>query len=130
MTNAQDEIQSHRPCLHPRRLTFVGEREPGHSRVTVTQAGQPSRELPLYLAIRNHSPSGFEWGYAGSGPAQLALALCVEVVGRERAERVYQSVKDRLVATMHDDAWMMSGIRVLEAVEHAERSAHEHPSPG
>lgn len=25
--------------------------------------------------IRDHSPSGFEWGYGGSGPAQLALAL-------------------------------------------------------
>jgi len=25
--------------------------------------------------ITNHSPDGFCWGYAGSGPAQLALAL-------------------------------------------------------
>ena len=23
----------------------------------------------------NHSPDGFNWGYAGSGPAQLALAI-------------------------------------------------------
>jgi hypothetical protein len=26
--------------------------------------------------LYNHSPDGFEWGYHGSGPAQLALALC------------------------------------------------------
>lgn len=27
--------------------------------------------------ICNHSPDGFSWGYGGSGPAQLALGLCV-----------------------------------------------------
>lgn len=26
----------------------------------------------------NHSPDGFNWGYAGSGPAQLALAILLE----------------------------------------------------
>jgi hypothetical protein len=25
--------------------------------------------------IRNHSPNGFNWGYAGSGPSQLAIAI-------------------------------------------------------
>jgi hypothetical protein len=25
--------------------------------------------------LRNHSPDGFAWGYPGSGPAQLALAI-------------------------------------------------------
>lgn len=27
----------------------------------------------------NHSPDGFNWGYAGSGPAQLALAIWIEL---------------------------------------------------
>ena len=27
----------------------------------------------------NHSPNGFAWGYGGSGPAQLALALLLDV---------------------------------------------------
>ena len=27
------------------------------------------------LKKRNHSPDGFNWGYGGSGPAQLALAI-------------------------------------------------------
>lgn len=30
---------------------------------------KPSQEM------RNHSPDGFNWGYGGSGPAQLALAI-------------------------------------------------------
>ncbi|GAI22752.1 unnamed protein product, partial [marine sediment metagenome] len=29
--------------------------------------------------ICDHSPDGFNWGYAGSGPAQLALAILLDV---------------------------------------------------
>ena len=29
--------------------------------------------------LYNHSPTGFEWGYGGSGPAQLALAILFQV---------------------------------------------------
>jgi len=38
-------------------------------------------QLPLQLEVRNHSPTGFAWGYGGSGPAQLALALLVDALG-------------------------------------------------
>ncbi|GAF79707.1 unnamed protein product, partial [marine sediment metagenome] len=38
-----------------------------------------STELPPRLDLRNHSPMGFECGYLGSGPAQLALALLADV---------------------------------------------------
>jgi Family of unknown function (DUF6166) len=30
------------------------------------------------LKLWNHSPSGFNWGYGGSGPAQTALALLLD----------------------------------------------------
>jgi len=30
----------------------------------------------------HHSPTGFEWGYGGSGPADLALNICESVLGR------------------------------------------------
>ena len=45
------------------------------------------------LTIRTHSPDGFSWGYNGSGPAQLSLALCLELFGREYAEKIYQDFK-------------------------------------
>jgi len=42
----------------------------------------------------NHSPDGFNWGYAGSGPAQLALAVLLHVgVPDERAVRLHQRLK-------------------------------------
>ena len=48
------------------------------------------RQLEPRLDLRNHSPTGFSWGYLGSGCAQLALALLVDVLGdkgRVRAVR-------------------------------------------
>lgn len=46
------------------------------------------------LDLRNHSPDGFAWGYAGPGPAQLALAILCDALGDdERATRLYQRFK-------------------------------------
>lgn len=60
--------------------TYRGVRRPdGQTEVTVD--GQP---LPLRLDLVNHSPTGFEWGYGGSGPAQLALAILAHHFKDER----------------------------------------------
>jgi hypothetical protein len=59
------------------------------------------KELPLApsLRLRSHSPTGFCWGYSGSGPAQLALALLLwSGAGRAEAEALYQSFKAQHVA--------------------------------
>jgi hypothetical protein len=79
-------------------------------RVTTQQGFTESVPLtPDYsLTLRNHSPTGFEWGYAGSGPAQLALALLLDALAfadpegdqatRELiAKRNYQLVKAKFV---------------------------------
>lgn len=51
-------------------------------------------------AVRNHSPGGFEWGYGGSGPSQLALALLLEEVDEERALSLYQDFKWVVIAKL------------------------------
>ena len=57
------------------------------------------RPLPLQLELRSHSPTGFAWGYSGSGPAQLALALLMDATGEPTlALRHYQELKFRFVA--------------------------------
>lgn len=38
----------------------------------------------------NHSPDGFNWGYGGSGPAQLALAIFLKI---RRSPNGYQEFK-------------------------------------
>lgn len=58
------------------------------------------RHLDPRADIRNHSPDGFSWGYGGSGPAQLALALCCDALGEEEGSRprTYQAFKRKFVA--------------------------------
>lgn len=71
------------------RVTFKDDAENG----VVAQA------LPFRHDLRNHSPTGFAWGYGGSGPAQLALALCAHATGDDAlALRVYQDFKVEQVA--------------------------------
>jgi len=53
------------------------------------------------LKFRNHSPSGFSWGYMGSGPSQLALAVCLRLYGLGEAEEVYQEFKVRRASKNH-----------------------------
>lgn len=49
--------------------------------------------------IWNHSPDGFNWGYGGSGPAQLALAILYHFTkSREVALHWYQDFKWAFVA--------------------------------
>lgn len=43
--------------------------------------------------INNHSPDGFSWGYGGSGPAQLALAILLDAYDEELAKNLYQDFK-------------------------------------
>jgi len=58
-----------------------------------------SLALDRSLGVRNHSPTGFEWGYGGSGPAQLALALLLDAgVNEALAVGLHQSFKAQVVA--------------------------------
>ncbi len=80
--------------------TYRGWRTP-HGRCRVTVSGPNGRErlLRLRLDLRDHSPTGFEWGYGGSGPAQLALALLADACeDPATAVRHYQEFKREVVA--------------------------------
>lgn len=82
------------------------------------------RERPLLdprLDLRNHSPSGFECGYVGSGPAQLAVAICAAVLEDDALHPViYQEIHHRLVATLPSDRhWVVSEREVLDLIAEA-----------
>lgn len=63
---------------------------------------EPYRQLLPYKsqAVHNHSPDGFCWGYGGSGPAQLALALMLEITDKETALKEYQEFKWDVIACL------------------------------
>lgn len=60
------------------------------------------------LKLRNHSPGGFAWGYHGSGPAQLALALLLDALpgnSDKLADRLYQKFKQNFVSRWPETGW-------------------------
>lgn len=81
--------------------------------------GHPAPLAPR-LDLRNHSPTGFEWGYGGSGPAQLSLALCVDVLqDAGEAVAVYQRVKEFLIAPIRQDRWTIYEPELRSAIQRA-----------
>ena len=78
--------------------------------MSVVGVDQIRRDLDLRLDLSNHSPTGFAWGYEGSGPAQLSLALLADALGDdERALRLYQPFKSAYIAGIpQDKEWALS----------------------
>jgi hypothetical protein len=68
------------------------------------------RSLALRLDLANHSPTGFEWGYGGSGPAQLAVAILADVLADDAlAVRLHQDFKWAAIAPLERSApWVMT----------------------
>ena len=105
---------------HDRCEVFCCEGEPDYGLSPLDLAGS--------LSIRNHSPAGWEWGYGGSGPAQLALAILFHATGSQsQAERYYQRFKGAYVCHFPSDSWQLAKATVSRwlnrviALEQSER---------
>ena len=95
-----------------------GERIDG--RAVVTFDGNP---LDLRLDVRRHHPSGPDWGYYGTGPAQLALAILLAAgAERETAERHYQTFKNCCIARIRHRCWTLDLRDVRRWLESAAHS--------
>lgn len=65
--------------------------------IKVTLDGKPLTPARS-LKVRNHSPTGFNAGFGGSGPAQLALAIMLRLMSKEDALHTYQEFKFKYLA--------------------------------
>ena len=97
---------------------YVGD---GHGKIEKLLPG-PSQ------ALWNHSPGGFEWGYEGSGPSRLSLALLFDVTGdRELSVTYHQEFKRHFVAGWRKDYWAVTAdsirdwLRIRELISEYER---------
>lgn len=87
--------------------TYVGRRMPaprgfrGRCQVVVRCGG---RDEPLAHHV-HHSPDGFEWGYGGSGAAELARCILWDHLGVEPPPSLYQHFKYSVVARLDHDGW-------------------------
>jgi hypothetical protein len=116
-------------------VLYVGRRTPLLGCSVYVLRGGMAVALPH---VGLHSPSGFEWGYVGSGPADLALSLLADHLGcapglrrllaardlvAERraagacpeaalAWRLHQELKFDLVAHFPRDEWTLRGTQL------------------
>lgn len=98
-----------------------GEAGPGI--VKVTDQGRSPRKLDPRHDLRNHSPDGFQWGYGGSGPAQLALALVADATGDdELAQRTYQRLKFKVIAAL-GGSWRVTAADIVAIVSELDARA-------
>jgi hypothetical protein len=91
------------------RKVYAGRRGPQGCVVWVIDGNGERKPLNPRRAFRNHSPTGFEWGYGGSGPAQLALAILAEHLGDDHAAlNLYQAFKWACIAQIRGSNWSLS----------------------
>jgi DNA-directed RNA polymerase subunit RPC12/RpoP len=72
--------------------------------------------------IKQHSPTGFEWGYGGSGPADLALNILSLFAGQEFAERYHQDFKREFIASMPHEGGMIRREDIIQWIKEKEAS--------
>ena len=124
----------HRPLKDPASIRrgmgpvcaarFTADADERSHGVSVTVDGRP---LPH---IVRHSPTGFEWGYGGSGPADLALSILADYLGEQEAVRryirpmgwvtenepltcrLYQQFKWAFVARFDRQSWRLTGAEI------------------
>ncbi len=66
-------------------------------------------------AIVFHSPAGFEWGYGGSGPADLALNILYAVTkNKELAMRYYQKFKWEFIAVLPEEGGIIKREEIIQ----------------
>lgn len=108
----------------PDPILFRGKRDATTCTVTVVRnvddAGSEStEEITLdYMAGRfpeelgdkdkRYSPSGYEWGYAGSGPHELARALLAEHMGEVPDRTMYHDFCAEVVNAMGKPSWSIT----------------------
>lgn len=95
---------------HTGNIVYRGARNgSGQGGQVVTRNAQILRPFDSQRLL-NHSPDGFNWGYGGSGPAQLALALLLDATGDPgTALTQHQNFKRAIVADFTDEWELAQG---------------------
>lgn len=110
---------------------YMAERLPsGEVRAWVID--RPQCLTPL-KHIEKHSPDGFNFGYAGSGPADLALSILCDWFredprpvdlnrGKFKAQALYQDFKWQFITPIKGEKFVIMGAEIAEFI-HRSRKA-------
>lgn len=92
-------------------VIYKGSRQCLTGHQPVTRNGEHLDPGPS-IAVHNHAPE-FNWGYGGSGPAQLALALLLDATkDEELSDQLHQPFKEQFVANCGDE-WEITDMQIL-----------------
>jgi hypothetical protein len=92
----------------------------------VWRVGDDGKWRPLRASKRSpHFPSSqWEWGYGGTGPADLAWSLVFDATAdREQTDTVFQRVKWAVVSRLNKAHWILSAEELQEAIDAAGKEA-------
>ena len=101
-------------------VEYVGFRVDGQAVVlNLSEHRRLSPEQSLDLV--NHSPTGFEWGYTGSGPAQLACGLLLDYYDDTQVAREhYITFRNHVISQLECDGpaacWHLTGEEIDAAM--------------
>lgn len=90
----------------------------GHRSGDVTLVTVDNAPLDPRIDLRSMAMA-FEWGYVGSGPYQLALALLAHHRGDEEALSLYKDFAEACVAELEGDEWTLDSADMDRAIETA-----------
>lgn len=74
-------------------------------------------ELDPRLNIFNHSRDGFDWGYMGSAPLQLAFAILCEIADVDFAKQYKTEFSKDVVSQLKGRDWILESVDVLEWID-------------
>ncbi len=87
---------------------YAGRRGPNGCEVTVD-----GMALARSADVRRSASGEFEWGYNGSGPGALALAILADHFGDAGlAFASYRRFGESVIANLRDDEWMLTGEQI------------------
>ncbi|AEN07616.1 DUF6166 domain-containing protein [Halorubrum lacusprofundi] len=114
MSRTNDTHSTEQPLpTSDRDVVYVGYRQSGQA-IVEKRPGNERLTTVRSFTLVNHSPSGFEWGYGGSGPAQLACALLLDYTDNESvAHQHYITFRNEVVSQLScdgpADCWHLTG---------------------
>ena len=91
-------------------VTYRGVRTPTGATVTACRDADPA---PL-VHIERHSPDGYEWGYHGSGPLDLAYSILCDFASPGLANAAYRQFAHRVIATLPHAEWTITARQISD----------------
>lgn len=101
-TEKQPQIEANEQTV------YRGRRDPSASVGSEVEITVDGEILDKRYDLLSASPTGFEYGYGGSGPAQLAIAMLAHAFDDEFATDHYQRFKREVIAALPEEGWTLT----------------------